>query len=66
MIVNGRNKHVTEVMEETQENHTDDTGDREICCQSKTETNINADDFSSPTVTSPYHQREWIDVEPGQ
>ena len=47
MIVNGITKYVTEMSEETQENHIDDNWRqfRETWCWSKTETNINADDF---------------------
>ena len=48
MIVSGVNECVTEMTEGTQENHIDDVGDStETCCQSKTETNTNADDFCS-------------------
>ena len=42
MIVNGLNKHVTEMSKELQEDRDDERGASagEICCQSKTETDI--------------------------
>ena len=66
MIVNGINKYVTEMTEETHEDHIDDIGNRTRKLVAKTgpkQTSIPA--TSSPTITLPYHQREWIDVEPG-
>ena len=47
MIVNGINQYVTEMMEETQHDHIDHIWrmHREMCCQGKTETNINDDGF---------------------
>ena len=63
LIVNGINKYVTEITAETHENHVDNRRHcRKTCCQNKTETNVNADRL----LPLPYHQREWIDVEPGQ
>ena len=47
-------KYVTEMTEETQENHIDDTGEQ-----------TSMPTTSSPTTTLPYHLRVWIDVEPG-
>ena len=60
MIVNGRNKYVTEGLRKP-----------------KTTTSITLENvqgpkktsmptISFPTVTLPYHLREWIDVEPGK
>ena len=45
MIVNGLNKYVTEMSKETHKNRNDENWRqcRETCCESKTETNINAD-----------------------
>ena len=45
VIVNGIEKHATEMTEETQENHLDNIGSVKGNC--KTETNINANDFIS-------------------
>ena len=67
MIVMEKNKCVTEMTEETQEDHIDHIGDRKGKLVAKArpkQTSIPT--TSSPTVTLPYHQREWIDVEPGQ
>ena len=67
MIVNGINKYVTEMSEETQENHIDDIGDstgKPIARARPNQTSMPM--CSSPTVTLPYHLREWIDVEPGK
>ena len=48
MIVNCLNKYVTEMSEETHKNRNDKNWRqcRETCCESKTETNINANAFS--------------------
>ena len=67
MIVDGINKYVTEMTEETQENHTDDTGDstwKPIAAARPKQTSMPT--TSSPTITLPYHLREWIHVEPGK
>ena len=67
MIVNGINKYVTEMSEETQENHIDVIGDstkKPVAKARSKQTSMPT--TSSPTVTFPYHQRDWIDVEPGQ
>ena len=65
MIVNGVNKYVTEMSEETQENRTDDLGDctgRPVAkARPKQTPRLTS---SSPTITLPYHQRQWIDLEP--
>ena len=66
VIVNGINKYVTEMTEETQKNHIDDIGDSTMKPVAKTkpkQTSISTN--SSQTVTLPCHQGEWIDVEPG-
>ena len=65
MVVNGTNKHVTELTEETQENHIDDFGDstgKPVARARPKQTSVPT--TSSPTVTVPCHLREWIDVEP--
>ena len=66
MIVNGINKYVTEMAEETQEVHIDHIGDStgELVAKARSKQTL-VPTTSSPTVTSPYHQREWIDVELG-
>ena len=67
MIVIGINKYVTEMSEETQENHIDVIGDRTRKPVAKARSKqTSMPTTSSPTVTFPYHQRDWIDVEPGQ
>ena len=66
MIVNGTNKYETEVSEGTQENHIDDIGDstgKFVAKAGPKQTPIPT--TSSSTATLPYHQRDWIDVEPG-
>ena len=53
--------------EETQENHIDYIGDgtgKLVASARPKQTSMPT--TSSPTVTLPYHQREWIHVEPGQ
>ena len=63
--MNGKNKNVTEMSEETQENHIDDIGDSTGKLVAKARPKQTATPMSSsPTVTLPYHLREWIDVEP--
>ena len=67
MILNGINKYVTEMTEETQENHIDDIGDstgKPVARARPKQTSVPT--TSSPTITLPYHQRDWIDVEPGR
>ena len=67
MIVNGRNKNVTEMSEETQENHIDDIGDSTGKPVAKVRPKQTPRPTSSfPTTTLPYHQRQWIDVEAGK
>ena len=67
MIMNGTNKYVMEMSEETQENHTDDTGDSTGKLVSKARLKQTSLPMSSsPTVTLPYHLRECIGVEPGK
>ena len=66
MIVNGINKYVTDMTEETQDDHIDDIGE----CTGKfvakaRPKQASMPTTSSPTVTPAYHQRDWIDVEPG-
>ena len=59
MIVNGINKYV--------ETHIDDIGDStgELVAKARPR-QTSMPTTSCPTVTLPYHQREWIDVEQGQ
>ena len=67
MILNVINKHVTEMTEETQEDHVENIGDstEKLVANARPKQHINDDDiFSNGYVT--FHQREWIDVEPGQ
>ena len=66
IIVNGRNKYVTEMTEETQDNHIDYIGE----CTGKLVTKARPKQTSIPTTSSstttlPYHLRVWIDLEPG-
>ena len=61
----GVNIFVTETTEETQENHIDDVGQGELVAKAKPK-QTSMPTTSSPTITLTYHQREWIDVEPGQ
>ena len=56
MIVNGINKYVTEMTEETQDDHIDHMHGRkfgETCCYSKTEANINTGKFFNDYVSIP-------------
>ena len=67
MIQNGTNKYVTEMWEETQENHVDDIGDSTGKPVAKARPKQTpSPTSSSPTITLPYHQQQWIDVEPGK
>ena len=67
MLVNGINKYVAEMSDETQENRTDDIGDSTGRLVAKARpTQTPRPTSSSPTVTIPYHHRKWIDVEPGE
>ena len=64
MIVIGINKYVTE-MSGNQENHTDDNGDSTWKLVSKARPKQTpSPTSSSPTITSPYLQRLWIDGQP--
>ena len=67
MTVNGIIKYVTEVTEETQEDHIDYIGD----CTGKPVAKARPKQTSMPTtssqtVTLPHHLREWIDIEPSK
>ena len=65
MTVNGINKYVTEMTEETQDDHIDYIGDCTGKLVAKTrpkQTSIPT--TSSATTTLPCHLRVWIDVEP--
>ena len=65
MIVNGINKYVTEMTEETQDDHIDYIGQstgKLVAKARPKQTSIPT--TSSSTTTLPYRQREWIDVEP--
>ena len=58
-IVNGINKYVTEMSEETRiEDIGESTANRPKQTPSST--------LSSATIPVPYHERKWIDVEPGR
>ena len=64
--MNGINKYVTEMTEETQDDHVDYIGEStgKLVAKSRPkQTSIPTTSF--PTTSLPYHQREWIDVEPG-
>ena len=66
VIVNGISEYVTEMTEETQDDHIDYIGEctGKFVAKSKTEANFNDDD-SPPTTTLPYQLHVWTDVEPG-
>ena len=67
MIVNGINKYVTKMSEEFQQNQIDDMGDSTGQPVAKaTPKQTPSSMLSSATVTLPYHQRGWIDVEPAK
>ena len=62
LIVNGINKYVTEMTQETQENHIGDIGDStgKLVAKARPKTNISADDFSSNGhVTIPPGWLDW-------
>ena len=67
MIGNGINKNVTEMTEETQEDHIDDIRDcaGKLVAEARPKQTSMTTTFSS-TATLPCHLREWIDVEPDQ
>ena len=67
MIVNGINKYVTEMSEETQENRAGGIGDStgQPIAEARPKQTSRPTSFS-PTITLPYLQRQWIDVEPGK
>ena len=61
MLVNGKNKCVTEMSGETKEKRTDDIGDSTGKPVAKARPKQRPRPTSpSPTVTFPYHQRKWI------
>ena len=65
-MVNGIIKYVTEMTEETEDDHIDYIGEGTV----KPVAEARLKQTSIPTTSSswtalPYHQREWIDVEPG-
>ena len=67
MIVNGINKYVTQMTEETQDDHIDYTRDSSGKPPAKARTKQTSIPTSSfLTVRLPYHLREWIDVKPGK
>ena len=66
MIVNGINKYVTEMIEETQDDHIDHIGEctrKPVAKVRQKQTSMTA--ASSSTTTLPCHLRVSIDVEPG-
>ena len=66
MIVNGINKDVTEMTEETQNEHIEYIGESagELVAKARPK-QTSTPTTSSSTVTLPYNQREWSDVETG-
>ena len=65
--MNGLNKYVPEMSEETQENRNDDIGDSAWRLGAKErpkQTSMPMPSF--PRVTIPFRMRKWIDVEPGE
>ena len=61
MIVNGKNKYVTEMTEETQENRVDDIGDSTGKLVAKARPNqTSMPTTASPTVTLPYQVRQML------
>ena len=65
--MNGINKYVTEMSEETQENRNDEVGDSAWRLAAKArpkQTSMPMPSF--PRVTIPFRMRKWIDVEPGE
>ena len=60
MIVNGINKYVTEMTEETEENHIDHITGKLVAKARPKQTSMQR--TSCPTVTLPYHRRDWFDV----
>ena len=66
MIVNGINKYVTEMAEETQDDHIDYIGESTGNPVAKARPKRKSMPTTScSTTTLPYHLRVWIDVEPG-
>ena len=66
MIVNGINKHVTEMTEESREDHIAYVGDstgKLVAKARPKQTSMTT--TSSSSTTLPCHLRVWIDVEPG-
>ena len=64
--MNGIDKYATEMSEEPQENHIGAIGDstwKPVATARPEQTSMPT--TSSPRVTLPYHQCDWIDVEPG-
>ena len=65
MIVNGLNKDVTEMSEETQEHRNDEIGDSAVRPAEKVRPKQTMPMPSFPRVTVPFRMRKWIDVSPG-
>ena len=65
MIVNGINKYVTEMTEETQDDHIDYIGESTRKPVAKARPKQTTISMTSSTTTLPYHLRVWIDAEPG-
>ena len=66
MIVNGMNKCVTEMTEESREDHIDCIGDctgKLVAKARPKQTSMTT--TSSSSTTLPCHLRVWLDVEPG-
>ena len=63
-IVNGINKYVTEMTEETQDDHIDHIGESTRKLVAKERPKQTSTPTTSSTTTLPYDQRDWIDVAP--
>ena len=65
MIVNGINKYVMEMTEQTQDDHLGYIGERTGKLVAKARPKQTSTPTTSSKTALPYDQREWIDVEPG-
>ena len=63
-IVNGMNKYVTEMSEETHIEYIGESAGKPVAKARPKQTPSSM--LSSTTVPVPYHERKWIDVEPGR
>ena len=65
MLVSGINKYVTEMTEETHDDHIDYIGKITGKPVAKARPKQTSSPTTSSTPTLPHDQRDWIDVEPG-